>query len=80
MEENKLLTFARSIPDIRMDMKKLHLAENVVFIALVAVICGAGTWEGITVFGRSKKNFLVRFIKLENGIPSQDTFNRFLTV
>jgi predicted transposase YbfD/YdcC len=77
MGENKLLIFARSLPDHRMDRKKLHLAEDIVFITLTAVICGAETWEEIAEFGHSKQNFLVRFIKLENGIPSPDTFNRF---
>ena len=60
-----------------MDRKKLHLAEDIVFITLVAVICGAETWEDIADFGRSKIVFLKRFLKLENGIPSPDTFNRF---
>jgi predicted transposase YbfD/YdcC len=77
MKENKLLIFARSLPDHRMDRKKLHLAEDIVFITLAAVICGAETWEEIAEFGHSKRNFLQRFIKLENGIPSPDTFNRF---
>ena len=77
MRENKLLIFAHSIPDHRMDRKKLHLAKDIVFITLAAVICGAETWEEIAEFGRSKKKFLKQFIKLENGIPSPDTFNRF---
>jgi predicted transposase YbfD/YdcC len=80
MEENKLLIFARSLPDHRMDRKKLHLAENIVFITLVAVICGAETWEEIAEFGHSKKNSLKRFLNLENGIPSPDTFNRFFAI
>jgi predicted transposase YbfD/YdcC len=76
-EEIKLLKFARSLPDCRMDRKKLHLAEDIVFITLAAVVCGAETWEDIADFGRSKIIFLKRFLKLENGIPSPDTFNRF---
>jgi len=75
--ENKILTFARTLPEHRMDRKKLHLAEDIVFITLAAVVCGADTWEEIAEFGRSKKDFLRSILSLKNGIPSPDTFNRF---
>jgi predicted transposase YbfD/YdcC len=75
--ENKILTFARTLPEHRMDRKKLHLAEDIVFMTLAAVICGADTWEEIAEFGHSKKEFLQSILSLKNGIPSPDTFNRF---
>ncbi|PRY93845.1 DDE family transposase [Marinilabilia salmonicolor] len=78
--ENKLLNFARSLPEHRMDRKKLHLAEDIVYITLAAVICGADTWEDICQFGRSKEDFLKQTLSLKNGIPSPDTFNRFFAV
>lgn len=77
MTENKILTFSRSVPDHRMDRKKLHLSEDIVFITFAAVICGADTWEDIAGFGRSKKEFLQGILILPEGIPSPDTFNRF---
>jgi predicted transposase YbfD/YdcC len=75
--ENKILTFARTLPEHRMDRKKLHLAEDIVYITLAAVICGADTWEDISDFGRSKEEFLKHTLSLKHGIPSPDTFNRF---
>jgi predicted transposase YbfD/YdcC len=75
--ENKLLNFARSLPEHRMERRKLHLAEDIVYITLAAVICGADTWEDISDFGKSKVDFLKRTLSLNNGIPSPDTFNRF---
>lgn len=75
--ENKILTFAKSLPEHRMDRKKLHLAEDIVYITLAAVICGADTWEDISDFGKSKEDFLKDTLSLKNGIPSPDTFNRF---
>jgi len=75
--ENKILTFARELPEHRMDRKKLHLAEDIVFITIAAVLCGADTWEEIAEFGRSKKEFLSNIIGLKNGTPSPDTYNRF---
>lgn len=76
-KRNEILKFARTLPEHRMDRKKLHLAEDIVFITLAAVICGADTWEDIALFGRSKKEFLKSVLSLKNGIPSADTFNRF---
>lgn len=75
--ENKILTFAKSIPEHRMERRKLHPVENIVFITLAAVLCGADTWEDICDFGHAKKEFLKGILNLEHGIPSPDTFNRF---
>ncbi len=43
--KNKLFTFAQTIPDFRLNRKKLYPSENIVFITILAVICGAETWE-----------------------------------
>lgn len=72
-----MLVLARRLPDHRMERKKLHLAVDIVYITLAAVICGADTWEDIAEFGRSKKDFFKGVLSLKNGIPSPDTFNRF---
>ncbi len=77
VEENNLLILARRLPDHRMERKKLHLAQDIVFITLAAVICGAETWKDIAEFGRIKEDFLRTILSLKNGIPSHDTFNRF---
>ena len=45
MNKNKLLTFAKSIKDFRLNRKKLHPVENIVFITILAVICNAQDWE-----------------------------------
>jgi len=37
---------------------------------------GADTWDAIAKYGRSKEEFFRRFLPLENGIPSHDTFLR----
>lgn len=76
-ENNKLLTFARRLPDHRMERKKLHLAQDIVYITLAAVLAGADTWEMIAGFGKAKKEYFKEVLSLKNGIPSHDTFNRF---
>lgn len=49
-------------------------------IALCAVIAGAEGWTDTETFGKSKESWLKQFLKLENGIPSHDTFGDVLAL
>jgi predicted transposase YbfD/YdcC len=51
---------------------------NVVMIAICAVICGADDFVAIAKFGRTKRQWLARFLDLRAGIPSHDRFNAIL--
>jgi len=55
---------------------KLHGLTDILSITTCAVIGGAETWEAIAEYGRTKADFFRRFLALENGIPSADTFGR----
>lgn len=48
---------------------------NVVVIAVCAVICGADDFVAIAEFGKTKREWLSKFLDLKNGIPSHDRFN-----
>ncbi|MHB1179304.1 MAG: transposase family protein [Daejeonella sp.] len=45
-------------------------------MAIIAVICGADTWDKIEEYCEAKEEWLAGFLNLENGIPSHNTFNR----
>ncbi len=62
--------------DGRYEEKCLHKLIDVIVIAIVAVICGADEWTGIEKFGKAKEAWFRRFLDLDNGIPSHDTFGR----
>lgn len=64
------------IKDPRIERKKLHKLIDIITITLCAVITGAKTWLDIELFGQCKHNWFKSFLKLPNGIPSHDTFNR----
>jgi len=64
------------LEDPRMDRTKLHPLENIIVIALCAVICGADSWVDVELLGESKREWLAGFLDLSNGIPSHDTFGR----
>lgn len=65
----------RRLPDPRAGNARHELLE-VLFIALAAVLCGAGSCAEMEEFGQSKEGLLRLFLKLEHGIPSHDTFSR----
>jgi len=65
-----------SIEDPRIERTKLHDLIDIMTISICAVICGADTWVEIEEYGKSKKKWLGTFLKLDNGIPSHDTFAR----
>jgi predicted transposase YbfD/YdcC len=51
------------------------LAE-ILFIALVAVICGSVSYYDIESFGKTQLKWLKKFFPFKNGAPSHDTFRR----
>lgn len=73
------MDFFTGLEDPRVDRTKEHLLEDIIFIAIAAVICGAETWNDIENYGNSKESWLRQFLKLPNGIPSHDTFNRLFS-
>ena len=80
MSENKLLSFSKKVKDFRINRKKLHPVENIVFITILAVICNAQDWEEIEDFGNARFDFFTKYLDLKKGIPSHDTFNRFFSL
>lgn len=57
----------------------MHRLDDILVIALCAVICGADSFEEIERFGDARADWLKTFLALPNGIPSHDTFNRVLS-
>ena len=70
------LPFFDQVEDPRIERRKLHQLLHIIVIALMAVICGAETWNEIEYFGICFEKWLTKAFDLKNGIPSHDTFNR----
>ena len=62
--------------DPRVERTKAHMLEDILFIAIASVICGAESWNDMENFGKAKQEWLRTFLRLPEGIPSHDTFNR----
>lgn len=71
-----LLRGFESLKDPRMNRTRHHSLPDIVAITILAVICGADHWTEVAAFGRAKEKWLATFLRLPNGIPSHDTFNR----
>jgi predicted transposase YbfD/YdcC len=53
-----------------------HRLLDVIVIALCAVIAGSNTWQEVETFARRRTDWLARFLEMDNGVPSHDTFER----
>jgi predicted transposase YbfD/YdcC len=74
----KLAAFAThfaSVPDPREYRTPIHPLTNILVIGLCAIICGAKHFTQMEAFGNEKKDWLAKFLDLNNGIPSHDVFN-----
>lgn len=80
--ESPLITHFSIIPDPRRlnHHGKRHDLTDIIIITILGVICGAETWDEIELFGNQKEDFLKKYLTLENGIPSHDTFARVFSI
>ncbi|NRA86231.1 MAG: ISAs1 family transposase [Rhizobiales bacterium] len=62
--------------DPREAAKTEHLLQDILAIAVCAVLAGAESFDDIALYGRYKLDWLSQFLALANGIPSYDTFRR----
>jgi predicted transposase YbfD/YdcC len=63
------------LPDPRAD-NALHDLTEILFIALLATLCGATACTDMALFARLKAYLWEDVLVLENGLPSHDTFSR----
>jgi predicted transposase YbfD/YdcC len=63
------------LPDPR-DINCWHPLDEIMFIALAAMLCGAQSCTDMQEFGEAKEPLLRQFLSLKHGVPSHDTFSR----
>ncbi|MDX1687956.1 MAG: ISAs1 family transposase [Candidatus Promineifilaceae bacterium] len=64
------------LEDPRAEHLNDHTLLDIITVAICAVICGAEGWTDVELFGNERLEWLRQFLRLENGIPSHDTFGR----
>ncbi len=69
-----LETCFSDLPDPRVQGRCDHKLMDILIIAVCAALCGADSWVAVETVGKAKETWFREFLKLENGIPSHDTF------
>ena len=64
-----------AVPDPRAE-NALHDLTEILFIALLATLCGAKGCCDIALFAQTKEDLLRSVLTLKHGVPSHDTFSR----
>ena len=74
--------YFEGIEDVRQQWKIKYNLVEVIVMTIVAVTAGAEHWNEIAMYCKSKENMLRRKfnLKLENGVPTDDTFQRIFAV
>jgi predicted transposase YbfD/YdcC len=66
----------RKLKDPRVRGRSTHVLIDIITIGLCGVICGCNDWQEIETFAKCRIDWLKKFLRLPNGIPSHDTFER----
>ena len=71
-----LIEHFQCIDDPRVERRSDHDLIDVLVIAICTLLCGGETFNDMEDFGQAKYEWFKTFLRLRNGIPSHDTFNR----
>lgn len=71
-----LLTLLEEVPDPRVDRTKDHDLADLLAIGLCTILCGGDSFYDMEEFAAVRQDWLKSFLRLRNGAPSHDTFNR----
>src|SRR5215217_1189551 len=71
-----LVEHFKALADPRVDRTKDHDLVDVLTIAVCCLLCAGESFNDMEDFGKAKEDFFKTFLRLRNGIPSHDTFNR----
>jgi len=71
---DSLVDIFRDIPDPRSGNGIRHRLDEILTIAILAILCDCLKFTEMELFGHEREDWLRTFLTLENGIPSHDTF------
>jgi predicted transposase YbfD/YdcC len=68
--------YFRRLKDPRVVGRSRHLLVDIVVLAICGIIADCDDWPEIVLFAQKRLAWFKRFLKLPNGVPSHDTFER----
>ena len=78
MKKLKLEEILEGIEDSRRENSVQYPLHEVLFIMIIAIMCGATSYVKIEMFGKSRQEWFAKYLKLKNGIPDALTFRKIL--
>ena len=75
---DEVVGYFNELEDPRSTVNLKHPLVSVVVIAMMAILAGAGGPTAIAQWAAFKEEFLLKLLKLPNGIPRKDVFRRVL--
>jgi len=76
MSENLLSLFDELTDSRRLGGHYLYPLNEILFLTISGVLCGAEDWVNISEFGHTQLVWLRKYLPFSNGIPSHDTLGR----
>lgn len=71
-----LITILEEVPDPRVTAMVDHDLPDILTIALCTILCGGDSFYDMEEFGAVRLDWLKTFLRLRNGAPTHDTYNR----
>jgi hypothetical protein len=59
------LAYFSGLTDPRVERTREHRLDDILFIAIASVICGAESWNDMEAFGKSKEEWLRSFLHID---------------
>ena len=66
--------------DSRQQSKVKHKLKDILVIVLFATFANCDDWVEIALYAQIHQEYLKRYIKLNNGVPSHDTIQRAMAM
>ena len=64
-----LLDYFTELADPRREQGRIHRLDEIIFISICAVTCGADSWEEIASYAHSKIDWLQTVLTWPGGVP-----------
>lgn len=72
----KLIIHLKDIEDVRCQGMIEYPLSEIIVLTFIATLAFCDTWQDIAQYCKTNIKFFKKFLKLDNGIPSHDTFQR----
>lgn len=74
--QGSFFNYFQMVQDPRQEGKVQHKLMDILFIGVCASLCGCEDWEAMEIWATERQRWLRKYIRMDNGIPSEQTLER----